>query len=304
MITPEKNTNPGKGIVLVIIAFLGFSIMSAFIKECSSRGLSTQEIMFFQNLVALIIIVPWILTDRQHSLRPQNTILVLGRTIIGLLSMYFYFLAVKLIPLVDATLLQSTTPIFIPIIALFVFREKIAPKTLAIMTAGFIGVAMVLHPGKGPLNTGDFIALFSGFLSALSTVFIKLLNDKEEPIKIVMFYYLAISTIIMGLCSLPTWITPHGVLWLFLIASGVLYALFQMLLILSVKYASTTTISPFIYLAVVFSGIIDWMVWNEVPNALTIFGSLLVIVAAIISTVHLKKHRFPIHPFYHFKHTE
>jgi len=304
MITPEKNTNPAKGILLVIIAFLGFSIMSAFIKECSGRGLSTQQIMFFQNLVALILILPWILHDRQ-SLRPQNTLLVLGRTIIGLLSMYFYFLAVRFIPLVDATLLQSTTPIFIPIIALFVFRKKLTPKTLAIMTAGFIGVAMVLHPDKGALNPeGDLIALFSGFLSALSTVFIKLLNDKEEAIKIVMFYYLAISTIIMGLCSIPTWANPHGMLWLFLVASGVLYALFQMLLILSVKYASTTTISPFIYLAVVFSGIIDWVIWNMVPNTLTICGSLLVIASAIISTVHLKKHQFPIHLFHHSKHTK
>jgi len=295
MIAPEKNANPAKGIMLVIIAFLGFSAMSAFVKECSLAGLKTQEVMFFQNLVALIVILPWIFRDRKHSLRPQNMLLVSGRTIVGLLSMYFYFLAVKLIPLVDATLLQSTTPLFIPVIAWFVFRKKVTVKTLVVMMSGFVGVAMVLHPGKGALNAGDLIALLSGFLSALSTVFIKILDDKEEPVKVVMFYYLAVTTAIMGVWAMPTWVNPHGRLWLYLVSSGVLYALFQMLLILSVKYASTTTISPFIYLAVVFAGTIDWLVWNEIPTLLTVLGSLVVIASAIMSTIHLRHHRFPMH---------
>lgn len=295
MVNTETNLNPAKGIFLVIIAFLGFSIMSAFIKVCSVAGLKTQEIMFFQNFIALIVILPWIFHDKKNSLKPKNTLLVYGRAIVGLLSMYFYFFAVKLIPLVNATLLQSTTPIFIPILAFFIFRKKITLKILLVMITGFIGVTMVLHPGKGSLNPGDFIALFSGLLSALSTVIIKILDDKNEPVKVVMFYYLAITTVIMGIWAIPTWSAPHGMLWLYLVLSGVFYALFQLLLILSVKYASTTTISPFIYLAVVFSGLIDWIVWKEIPQVITVLGALVVIASAIISTIHHTKYKIPMH---------
>ncbi len=295
MVNTETNLNPAKGIFLVIIAFLGFSIMSAFIKVCSEAGLKTQEIMFFQNLIALIVILPWIFHDKKNGLKPKNTVLVYGRAIVGLLSMYFYFFAVKLIPLVNATLLQSTTPIFIPILAFFIFRKKITLKILLVMITGFIGVAMVLHPGKGILNPGDFIALFSGLLSAVSTVIIKILDDKKESVKVVMFYYLAITTVIMGIWAIPTWSVPHGILWLYLVLSGVFYALFQLLLILSVKYASTTTISPFIYLAVVFSGVIDWVVWNEIPQVITVLGALVVIASAIISAIHHTKHKIPMH---------
>jgi len=56
MVAVEKNLNPPKGIALVIIAFLGFSIMSAFIKVCSNIGLEVHEVMFFQNLIALIVV--------------------------------------------------------------------------------------------------------------------------------------------------------------------------------------------------------------------------------------------------------
>ncbi len=295
MINPEKNLNPTKGIFLVIIAFIGFSLMSAFVKVCANANLTTQEIMFFQNFVALLVILPWVFYKRKESLVPQNTLLVIGRSVVGLLSLYFYFLAIKFIPLVNATLLQSTTPIFIPFLAYFIFRKKITLKILLVVIAGFTGVAMVLNPGKGSLNSGDFIALFSGLLSALSTIIIKILNDKDESIKVVLLYYLVITTVVMGIWTAPTFVMPSGKLWMFLILSGVFYAGFQLLLIFSVKYASTTVISPFIYLAVVFSGIIDWMVWNEVPHIITIVGAIIVISAAIVSTIHHKDHKIPTH---------
>jgi drug/metabolite transporter (DMT)-like permease len=295
MVAVEKNLNPVKGIVLVIIAFLGFAIMSAFIKVCSNAGLEVHEIMFFQNLIALVVVMPWILHGKKVSFRPRNPLLIFGRVIIGLLSMYFYFVAVKLIPLVNATLLQNTTPIFIPIIAFFVFRKKITLKMWAVMIIGFIGVTMVLHPGKGAINPGDLIALLSGFLSGLSTVIIKLLDDRDEPVKLVMFYFLAFSTVVMGIWALPTWTTPAGIIWLYLALSGIFYALFQLMLILAVKYASTTTISPFIYLAVVFSGLIDFIVWHQIPTLLTVAGAVIVISSAIISAIHHTKHNIPVH---------
>ncbi len=286
MIAPEKNLNPRKGILLVIIAFFGFSVMSAFVKACAKAGMTTQGIMFIQNLVALTAILPWVFANRKTSLMPQHVVLVLGRSLIGLLSLYFYFWAIKLIPLLDATLLQSTTPIFIPLVALFVFREKISLKLLLIVIAGFTGVAMVLNPGKGPLNSGDLIALFSGLLSAISTILIKLLNDKNESIKVVMFHYLLITTVVMGIWAIPTWVMPSGRVWIYLVLGGLFYAGFQILLIYSVKYASTTTISPFIYLAVVFSGLIDWVVWGEIPHLITIGGAAIIIASAIASTIH------------------
>ncbi len=287
--------NPAKGIFLVLIAFLGFSVMSAFVKVCSEANLSTQEIVFFQNLTALIVILPWVFYGKKQSLKPKNTSLVFGRAVIGFLSMYFFFLAIKLTPLVNATLLQNTTPIFIPFIALLVFRKKITLKIIFVMIAGFVGVTLVLNPGKGSLNPGDFIALFSGLLSAISTVIIKILNDKDEPIKVVILYYLAITTVVMGIWAIPNWVMPHGILWMYLILSGVLYAAFQLLLIISMKFAAPSTIAPFIYLAVVFSGIIDWLVWKEVPHLITVFGVLIVIASAIVSTLHHKKHRIPMH---------
>jgi len=281
--------NPSTGIVLVILAFLAFSIMSGFVKASSHAGLSTQEIMAFQNLIALLVLLPWILKNGRRVIVPKNKALVIGRALLGLVSMYLFFLAVRLVPLVNAVLLQNTVPLFIPVLTFLFFRKKITLKIFATMIIGFIGVVIVLNPGRGFLRPGDLIALSAGFISAVVTIILGRLEDKEELVPTVMFYYLVITILVTGIWAMPAWKTPHGILWLHLVSAGIMYAAFQVLLILSLKYASPTTISPFIYLSVVFSGLIDWIAWKQTPDFMTIIGSAVVITGAILSTIHHSK---------------
>jgi len=281
--------NPSTGIVLVILAFLAFSIMSGFVKASSHAGLSTQEIMAFQNLIALLVLLPWILKNGRRVIVPKNKALVIGRALLGLVSMYLFFLAVRLVPLVNAVLLQNTVPLFIPVLTFLFFRKKITLKIFATMIIGFIGVVIVLNPGRGFLRPGDLIALSAGFISAVVTIILGRLEDKEELVPTVMFYYLVITILVTGIWAMPAWKTPHGILWLHLVSAGIMYAAFQVLLILSLKYASPTTISPFIYLSVVFSGLIDWIAWCLISVFMTIFGSAVVLTGAILSTIHHSK---------------
>ena len=61
-------------------------------------------------------------------------------------------------------------------------------------------------------------------------------------------------------------------------------ALAQVLTVLAYKQASPSKLSPFNYSVVVFSALIGWVVWQEVPNLLTWVGVLLVAAGGILST--------------------
>jgi len=277
------------GISYIILSFLIYAIMSGFVKACSFSHLPAQEIIFFQNVFALMILLPWLLKALGGDFVPKNKLLVVARAGFGLLSFYFFFLAVGLVPLVNAVLLQNTTPLIIPILALIFFRKRITWKVLISIIIGFIGVTMVIDPGRGFLRPGDLLALAAGLTSAITTILVGRLEEKGETIQTILFYLLTITILITGLWSLPTWQMPFGMLWVYLIAAGILYAAFQVFFVLSLKFASATTIAPFIYLVVVFSGIVDWVVWKQVPNLLTVGGAAVIILAAIFSTLPQKK---------------
>lgn len=285
----EKKQNPLLGIFLVIMACLALSIMSGFVKAISHSDMSSQEILFFQSAAALIVLLPWILKEGRQVFVPKNKILVIGRALLGVSSMYLFFLAVKLVPLVNAVLLQNTIPLFIPILAFFLFRRKITIKVLATMIIGFIGVLLVLNPGRGFLRAGDLIALSAGFISAIVTIILGRLEDEGEHVPVVMLYYLIISMVVTGIWTIVAWKTPQGTLWLYLGLAGISYAAFQILLMVSLKYTTAVVIAPFIYLSVVFSGLVDWVVWKQTPDFMTVVGAAVVIMGAVLSTVHHSK---------------
>ena len=65
--------------------------------------------------------------------------------------------------------------------------------------------------------------------------------------------------------------------------AGVSYALTQYLIILAYRYATATELSPFNYSVVVFSGILGWWLFGNVPNAFALIGTVLICMGGILS---------------------
>lgn len=274
------------GILLCILAFLGASILSGFVKAASNAGLATQEILFFQSVVALVILIPWIFKSGVKNLVPKNKVLIICRSLTGIMFMYLFYLSIRFVPLVNAMLLRNTSPLFIPVLILLFFRKKISMQVTVTMIIGFTGVVLVLNPGRGFLRPGDIIALSSGFMAALGTILLKRLEDRGETIPVIMLFYLIITMVVMGIWSITVWKTPHGILWLYLVFTGILYAAYQILFLLALKHASPVVVAPFIYFGVVFAGIVDWIGWQQMPSHMAIIGSGVVITGAVLSTIH------------------
>lgn len=104
---------------------------------------------------------------------------------------------------------------------------------------------------------------------------------KTESIFRILFYYFALSTLFTALPLYWGWqnLTPH--LWILIIGIGLSAALYQYFLTIGFKNASASKVSPFIYCAVILSGIFDWIFWKIVPDIFSYLGVILVIVGAI-----------------------
>ncbi len=130
---------------------------------------------------------------------------------------------------------------------------------------GFIGIVLILQPGASVFSWATPLAIVAGVFSAIALVTVGRLN-LTEPSARILFYYL-----------------------LYLIGIGLTMAIAQFLLILAYEYASPSRVAPFNYSVVIFSGLIGWAVWNEIPNVLSLVGTLLVCAGGILSVTHHHK---------------
>jgi drug/metabolite transporter (DMT)-like permease len=189
--------------------------------------------------------------------------------------MYLTFYALSRMPLGDAMLLAYTSPLFMPWLSSLWIGEP-PPKGIGpALLLGFVGVALVMKPGRGLFTVAALAALASGFLGAVAQVGIRDLT-KTEPVVRITFYFSAVSTVLSALPLAWAWKKPVGTEWLVLLGTGVTASAAQYLLTSAYRQAPAAQVGPFIYAAVVFTVLWDWFLWNHRPDAFFFIGAALI----------------------------
>ena len=188
MFSPLQKPRLITGILITLLSYLFFATASALVK-ITNGNLPTVEIVFFQNLISLLCIIPYCL--KKHTLRwdKSNLKVHLIRDFAGVLSYLFYFFAIKKISLVEATLLAYTAPFFVPIIWKIWMKEKGSNSIWWVIVLGFIGIALILNPSNGIFKIGALYGILAGMISAFSLVSIRILNQRHESLSKTLFYF-------------------------------------------------------------------------------------------------------------------
>ena len=239
-------------------------------------------IVFIQYAICLLVILPWFIKRPLHGLRTKRLKAHLIRGIGGWLCFYSYYAALDQVPLVDATLLRNTAPLFVPIIALFWLSEKITLLRWTPILLGFIGVLFILRPGSNGIGIGHLIGLISGLTLAISMVGTRTLS-KTDSGKSIMFYYFAISFLLSLPLAIYHWQPIPLWAWPYLIFIGVSIFITMWLYTKAFSYAKASVVSPINYFSVVISGFLGWIIWADIPTNTAIIGALFVISAAALS---------------------
>jgi len=271
------------GIGFTLMSSLCLAVVSTLAKAVSSE-LSPVAIVFFQYALSFLLLLPWLLRGGLANLRTHRLGLLIIWSIFGLSSQLLMFIALASIPLVDAVLLANSSPLFIPLVVLAWEHTPIARALWVSLAIGFVGVMLILQPGAGVLSGAILLALAAGACSAIGLVTISRLESTEPPQRM-LFWYLLVSSLLTAPVWYVRWPAPSPSGWISLVGLGIAMALAQILTIRAYTTASPAQLAPFNYSVVVFSALIGWAIWREVPNWLTIVGILLVSAGGVVSTV-------------------
>ena len=273
--------NPLRAALYVLTSALLFALMGALIKYLSTR-MPYEMVVFSRNLFGLLALLPWLLRKGLGSLRSTHLHLHLLRGLFGLSAMYCFFYALGRLPLADAVLLNYTAPLYIPAIAWLWLKEPTAPSLRWALLLGFAGIMLILKPGSGLFQPVALIGAAAGLLTAGAFVTLRRMSA-TEPASRTVFYFALMATLISLLPLGWAWETPPASLWLVLVGMGGIATTAQLLLTRGYAYAPAAQVGPLTYTIVLFSALLGWWLWDEVPDALSLGGGALVIAAWVMA---------------------
>lgn len=265
----------------MIASGLLFSTMGALIKYISTQ-LPNEMVVFFRSAMGLLVLMPWVWQRGLSQMKTKHLRGHLLRGLAGLAAMYCYFYAIAHLPLAEATLLNYSTPLFVPFIAATWLGEKISRRLWVAIGTGFAGILLILKPGMEIFTPVSLIGAASGLFAALAMVSIRRLTHSEPTLRII-FYFSAVCTAVSAVPLLWRWQSPGPDLWVLLVAVGVLASLAQSLLTRAYSCAPAAQVGPFTYSTVVFAAIAGGVFWGEIPDILSLAGAVLVCLAGILT---------------------
>lgn len=162
-----KNNNKAKiGPILIILAGCFWGSMGIFVRRLGTYGFNSIQIVSIRvTLAALIFALVLFVKDRSGFKISRGDIpLFLG---LGFGSILFftvcYFTAITMMPLSTAAILLYTSPVWIMLMSVLFFHEKLDKRKLIALALAFAGCVLVSGiSGHGITLTGLLVGLGSG----------------------------------------------------------------------------------------------------------------------------------------------
>lgn len=275
------------GVRYMLLSALGFALMAASVKLVSGYGIPLFEIVAVRALVSLVI--SYIDIKRKNiSVWGNNKPLLLARGGVGAFALMCVYFAVTTLPLAESTILQYLHPVFTAILALLFLGEKAQRSTLICIGLCIIGLIAIVQPSF-LFGTGNSLPQFSvimaicgAFGSAVAYVIVRKLSQTEDS-SVIIFYFpfvaLPISLFMLG----DDYVIPA--LWpaCLLILIGVFTQIGQIGLTKAMQTEAASKATAYAYVQIIFSVILGWLLFDEIPSTWTWIGGLLIVLGAFVN---------------------
>jgi drug/metabolite transporter (DMT)-like permease len=273
-------SNNKLAIFLIITSVFFGTVMLSFLK-IAQEDVNVYVAGFFRFFLGLIIILPYIVKNKDAVLKTTHLKQHFLRAILGLPAMLIYFSALVLLPIEKLTAISFVVPLIVTILAVFFLGEKIyIYRTLALIL-GFSGMLVIIRPGFVDISIGVYMVLFSALLWSINIIITKKISKDDSAITI-----LAYQSIFMSLLSffivLFFWEMPSLKTFIYLILAAMCGTVLHLTLNHAFKLVDVSMTQPYSFLNLVFASIIGYFVFDEMPDLYTWIGALIIFTGVLI----------------------
>jgi len=277
----DQPTDLPRAAWLMVASGVLFASMAAAVRV-AARELPNAPIVFFRHFLMLLMLLPWLVSAGPRALRTDDLRGHVARGLAGVLAVACYFYAIARLRLADAVLLNQSLPLFVPLVERAWLGERVPPRLWRALGLGFLGLLLILRPGSGVFQSASLVALASAVFAAIAQVGIRRLT-RTEPVARIVFYFGLTASIAALVPALVSWRSPSPRAWAVLLLMGVFATLGQLTLTRAYSYAPAALAGPFLYAGPVFAGLLDWVIWGVLPDALFGLGAAIVVMSATLA---------------------
>ncbi|MCI1208208.1 MAG: DMT family transporter [Treponema sp.] len=270
-----------RGITCILAAAFCFSLMGMFVHLAGD--IPFIEKTFFRNIVAFSVSFVILVKSGEKVSLPKGSLKFLFfRAIAGTVGIFGNFYAVDHLFLSDAAMLNKMAPFFAILFSFFLLKEKIRPFQIIALVGAFAGAMLVAKPA---FDFSKSLPAAAGFLGGMGAGFayscVRKLGNMKMNGKFIIVFFSAFSCLAAVPYMFYNFVPMTEMQLVALLLSGAAAAGGQFSVTAAYFAAPAKEISIYDYSQILFSALLGFVVFGQVPDILSIAGCLLIIAMAL-----------------------
>lgn len=281
------------GSLLIIVAGIFWATMGIFVRGLGAYGFDSIQISAFRLLAAAVCFVIILLCrdKRGMKIRLKDVPLFLGLGVGSVAIMTCcYFSAIRMLNMSTAAILLYTSPIWVMLMSMIFFREKITGRKMIALVCAFGGCVLVSGVGSGSINAaGVAVGVASGIAYGLYSIFGNIALRRYSPFTVTAWGFLIAAIAVLAL-SRPAEMAgiiaacdKKGALTLLVIATGIVTAVIPYLLYtIGLKSVEPSRAAILATSEPMMATVLGIIVYGEAMSAASVMGILGILAAIIV----------------------
>lgn len=273
-----------RGALFMSISMAGFALNDATIKLISGE-LGFYQIIFLRGIFATLLIglllrqrggLFYLPSRRDAGIMAVRAAAEVGGTLCFLTALFN-------MPIANATAILQALPLAVTLAAAIFMGEKVGWRRYTAIAAGFSGVLIIVRPGGEGFNA---YALWA--VAAVGFIVLRDLTTRRLSAGIPSAYVALSSSFVLtavgGLMSLTVpWQPVSGSALAFLAGAAGFLFFGYLFAVMTMRVGEVSFVSPFRYSVLIWAILLGLLLFGEVPDGWTLFGSLVVVGMGIYS---------------------
>jgi len=274
---------------LIILAGVFFSTLDATAKYLV-RDHTLFVVVWARYLGQMVVVTPVAWHRGGHGFwRTRHLRMQLSRSLFLLLATLCFFGALRFVPLGEGTAITFLAPMFAILLSIPVLGERpTRPRWIAAIV-GFCGILLLVRPGSAVFHPAAILLALAAIANALYQLLTRKLPN--DPSHTTLFYSALVGTVGLSLAlpfvEAPGDVTMHDAF--FLILLGFLAGAGHWCLTTAFLRAPASLLAPFTYLHMIWATIYGYVIFGQLPDALSALGMAVIVASGIGLVWHERK---------------
>jgi drug/metabolite transporter (DMT)-like permease len=276
----NSRRSTGAGIATMCVGALCLVCNDAVAKWLTAHY-EPLQIVFMRNLFAAPMILAVVLRFSGWSaLRTSHLWVHALRGFLLVCGAWAFFLALRTLPLAEATAIFFAAPIFITALSVPLLGEHVGWRRWTAVVVGFAGVLIIVRPGAAAFQPVSLLVVVTASLYALAMISTRWI-DRSEGVWSMMFYLVLFPMLFSGVVVPLQWQTPVPSHLPVVAVMAVFGTLGMTLISQAFRLAPAAIVAPFDYTALIWASMLGWLLWDEVPVIWTYAGAAVIVASGI-----------------------